>query len=123
MRSGAGGAGVPFGGDARGQLGSAPAAGPLEGEVANLGARLMVQTLDNFARGAITPVAQPAAGATYAPRLTSEDGKLNPATMTAQEIDRRVRALGERLACWVTPNAARGKDPPGPAAGAPAARS
>jgi len=79
-------------------------AGPLEGELANLGAGLMVQTLDDFARGAITPVAQPAEGATYAPRLTSEDGKLNAATMTAQEIDRRVRALSERLGCWIALN-------------------
>src|SRR5260370_39638427 len=109
MRSGAGGAGVPFGGDARGQLGSAPAAGPLEGELANLGARLMVQTLDNFARGAVTPVAQPAEGATYAPRLTSEDGKLNPAAMTALEIDRRVRALSERLGCWIALDGAEGE--------------
>ena len=76
-------------------------AGPLEDELANLGARLMVQTLDDLARGAVTPVAQPAEGATYAPRLTSEDGKLNPAAMTAQEIDRRVRALSERLGCWI----------------------
>ena len=81
-------------------------AGPLGGELANLGARLMVQTLDDFARGAIAPVPQPAEGATYAPRLTSEDGKLNPASMTAQEIDRRVRALSERLGCWITLNGA-----------------
>jgi methionyl-tRNA formyltransferase len=84
-------------------------AGPLEGELANLGARLMVQTLDDFARGAVTPAPQPAAGATYAPRLTSADGKLNPATMTAQEIDRRVRALSERLGCWITLNGAEVK--------------
>jgi methionyl-tRNA formyltransferase len=76
-------------------------AGSLEGELASLGARLMVQTLDDFARGAITPVTQPAEGATYAPRLRSEDGKLNPASMTAQEIDRRVRALSERVGCWI----------------------
>ena len=76
-------------------------AGPLEDELANLGARLMVHTHDDLARGAVTPVAQPAEGATYAPRLTSEDGKLNPAAMTAQEIDRRVRALSERLGCWI----------------------
>jgi len=86
---------------ARVPLGPDAMAGPLEGELANLGARLMVQTLDNFARGSVTPVAQPAEGATYAPRLTSEDGKLNPAAMTALEIDRRVRALSERLGCWI----------------------
>jgi methionyl-tRNA formyltransferase len=77
-------------------------AGPLEGQLANLGARLMVETLDGLQRGAITPVPQPAEGATHAPRLKSEDGKLNPATMSAQEIDRRVRALSERLGCWIT---------------------
>jgi methionyl-tRNA formyltransferase len=62
----------------------------------------MVRTLDEFAGGRITPVPQPAEGATYAPRLTSQDGKLDPATMSAQEIDRRVRALSERLGCWIT---------------------
>jgi methionyl-tRNA formyltransferase len=77
-------------------------AGPLETELADLGARLMVETLDGLQRGAITPVPQPAEGATHAPRLKSEDGKLNPATMSAQEIDRRVRALSERLGCWIT---------------------
>ena len=79
-------------------------AGPLEGQLANLGARLMVQTLDGLAHGRVTPVPQPAEGATHAPRLRSEDGKLDPATMSAQEIDRRVRALSVRLGCWITLN-------------------
>lgn len=79
-------------------------AGPLEVELANLGAGLVVQTLDGLAHGRVTPVPQPAEGATHAPRLRSEDGKLDPATMSAQEIDRRVRALSERLGCWITLN-------------------
>jgi methionyl-tRNA formyltransferase len=87
---------------ARVPLGPDATAGSLEGQLANLGARLMVETLDNLQRGAITPVPQPASGATHAPRLTSEDGKLNPATMSAKEIDRRVRGLSERLGCWIT---------------------
>ena len=69
----------------------------------------MVGTLDKLQRGAITPMSQPAEGATHAPRLKSEDGKLNPATMSAQEIDRRVRALSERLGCWITLNGAEVK--------------
>jgi methionyl-tRNA formyltransferase len=77
-------------------------AGPLEGQLANLGARLMVRTLDDLASGRITPVPQPAEGATHAPRLRSEDAKLDPTTMSAQEIDRRVRALSQRLGCWIT---------------------
>lgn len=84
-------------------------AGPLEGQLANLGARLMVRTLTDLAGGRITPVPQPAEGATYAPRLASQDGKLDPATMSAQEIDRRVRALSERLGCWITLNGAEVK--------------
>ena len=84
-------------------------AGPLEGQLADLGGRLMVRTLDDLIGGRLTPVAQPAEGATHAPRLRSEDGKLDPATMSAQEIDRRVRALSERLSCWLTLNGAEVK--------------
>ena len=84
-------------------------AGALEGQLANLGGRLMVRTLDDLVHGRITPVPQPAEGATHAPRLRSEDGKLDPATMSAQEIDRRVRALSERLGCWITLNGAEVK--------------
>lgn len=76
--------------------------GRLEGQLADLGGRLMVQTLDELERGRISPVPQPSGGATHAPRLTSQDGKLNPASMSAQEIDRRVRALSERPGCWIT---------------------
>jgi methionyl-tRNA formyltransferase len=76
--------------------------GPLEGQLARLGAQLMVEALDDLQRGAITPVPQPDEGVTHAPRLTSEDGKLKPATMSAREIDRRVRALSERVGCWIT---------------------
>jgi methionyl-tRNA formyltransferase len=81
-------------------------AGPLEAQLAELGARLMIETLDKLEAGAIRPVPQPAEGATLAPRLTSKDGKLDPEAMSAQEIDRRVRALSERVGCWITINGA-----------------
>ena len=84
-------------------------AGALEGQLADVGGRLMVRTLEDLGQGRITPVPQPAEGATRAPRLTSEDGKLNPATMSAQEIDRRVRALSQRIGCWITLNGAEVK--------------
>ena len=82
-------------------LAAGATAGPLEAQLAELGGQLMIETLDNLDRGAIRPVPQPAEGATLAPRLTSKDGKLDPETMSAQEIDRRVRALSERVGCWI----------------------
>jgi len=77
-------------------------AGRLEGMLATVGGRLLVRSLEDYAAGRIRPMPQPAEGATRAPRLTSEDGKLDPATMSAEEIDRRVRALGERIGTWIT---------------------
>ena len=74
----------------------------LEGRLANLGGRLLVQTLDGLVGGRVQPSPQPAVGATHAPRLRSEDGKLDPTTMTAEEIDRRVRALVGRVGTWLT---------------------
>jgi methionyl-tRNA formyltransferase len=74
----------------------------LEGRLANVGARLLVRTLDDLVAGRVQPVPQPAAGATHALRLRSEDGKLDPTTMTAEEIDRKVRALAGRVGTWIT---------------------
>lgn len=76
-------------------------AGQLEGRLAHLGGRLLVRALDELAAGRLQPTPQPAEGATHAPRLRSEDGKLNPATMSAEEIGRRVRALADRVGTWI----------------------
>jgi methionyl-tRNA formyltransferase len=76
----------------------------LEGRLASVGGRLLVRTLDDLVEGRVHPVPQPAVGATLAPRLRSEDGKLDLATMPAQEIDRRVRALAGRVGTWMTLN-------------------
>lgn len=77
-------------------------AGQLEGRLANLGGRLLVKALDDFAAGRLQPTPQLSEGATHAPRLRSEDGKLNPATMSAEELDRKVRALADRIGAWIT---------------------
>ena len=76
----------------------------LEGRLANAGGRLLVRTLNGLLDRRIRPHPQPEAGATHAPRLRSEDGKLDPATMSAEAIDRKVRALGERVGTWMTLN-------------------
>lgn len=82
-------------------VGEQETARELEVRLAELGGALLVKTLEAIDQGTIGPVPQPSAGATHAPRLKSEDGKLDPAIMTATEIDRRVRALGERIGTWM----------------------
>jgi methionyl-tRNA formyltransferase len=74
----------------------------LSKRLAELGASLLVPTLEKLGRNEITAKPQPLEGVTHARRLRSEDGKLDPKTMSAQEIDQRVRALGERIGCWIT---------------------
>jgi len=74
----------------------------LEGRLAKVGGRLLVRTLADLVQGRVQPLPQPAVGATHAPRLRSEDGKLDPATMSAEEIDRRVRALVGRVGTWMS---------------------
>ncbi|HET9019837.1 MAG TPA: methionyl-tRNA formyltransferase [Acetobacteraceae bacterium] len=63
-------------------------AATLHDTLAELGARLILRALDNPS----PPVPQPADGATYAPKLTREDGHLHW-TEDAATLARRVRAL------------------------------
>ena len=73
----------------------------LEAKLARLGAGLLVETLDGLEEGRVRPELQPAEGASHAPRLRSEDGRLDPTAMTAEEIDRRVRALSRVPGTWL----------------------
>lgn len=73
----------------------------LETRLAMLGGALLVETLAAVNAGKLEPIPQPSDGVTHAGRLKSEDGKLDPDTMTAQEIDRRVRALADRVGTWM----------------------
>ncbi len=65
-------------------------AAALTSRLADLGAELLVETLERF--GDIDAVEQDHARATLAPRLRKEEGELE-LTMDAREIDRHVRAL------------------------------
>jgi methionyl-tRNA formyltransferase len=81
-------------------IGPDETAAQLEGRLAELGGRLLVRALDDLQAGRIHPEPQPSEGATHAPRLKSEDGKLK-SDMSAAEIDRRVRALADRIGVWL----------------------
>ncbi len=54
-----------------------------------IGADLLVQTL----KAPLRPIPQPTEGITVCRKLSREDGRAEPQTMTAQQIDRMVRAL------------------------------
>jgi len=71
-------------------IGTREDAAALTSRLAELGAELLVETLDRL--GDIDAVEQEHARATLAPRLKKEEGELE-LSMDAREIDRRVRAL------------------------------
>jgi len=66
-------------------------AGELSRRLAEAGGPLMVRTLQELERGSLVPRPQAAEGATYAPRLTRESGRVDW-SFTAPEIHHRLRA-------------------------------
>jgi methionyl-tRNA formyltransferase len=69
----------------------ATAAG-LSAELAVLGGRLILATLDGIAEGTLVPRPQPQDGVTYARKIEREDGRLDW-RQTAASLERQVRAL------------------------------
>jgi methionyl-tRNA formyltransferase len=69
--------------------------------LAELGAPLMVETLAGLEAGTITPLKQDNSVATYAPLLTREDGRVDPAR-TAQAIYDRWRGFQPWPGAWTT---------------------
>jgi methionyl-tRNA formyltransferase len=66
--------------------------GTLFTKMAPLGAELLLETLPSYLNGELTPQPQPGLGATYAPMLKKEDGKLD-FTQSATSLERRIRAM------------------------------
>jgi methionyl-tRNA formyltransferase len=64
----------------------------LHDRLARLGAELLVQTIPEYVAGKIQPVPQPAEGATHAPKIKKEDGRIDW-NQPAQTIWNRVRAF------------------------------
>jgi methionyl-tRNA formyltransferase len=67
-------------------------AGTLLASLSTLGAHLLLETLPRYLAGEIRPQSQPAEGASYAPMLKKEDGKLDFA-LPAEVLSRQARAL------------------------------
>lgn len=67
-------------------------AGALSQRLADLGADLLIETLPGYLSGRISAKPQDEEGATYAPMLSKEDGRLD-FNRPAEELERRVRAF------------------------------
>lgn len=74
------------------EIGPAETAGELAGRLAEIGARLVVRTLEELEKGALAPRPQDPALATYAPRLTRESGRVDW-SLGARELFNRLRAF------------------------------
>ncbi|MBP2313433.1 methionyl-tRNA formyltransferase [Azospirillum soli] len=75
----------------------------LHDQLADIGARLIVEALDGLAAGRLTAEPQPEEGVTYAAKLTREDGRLDW-TRDAAFVERQVRALTPWPGCWFDAN-------------------
>jgi methionyl-tRNA formyltransferase len=73
-------------------IGAEETAGELEARLAELGAHLVLQVVDQLARGLACPVVQDSSQATRAPRLTKADGLIDWSCPSAH-IHNRVRAM------------------------------
>ena len=67
-------------------------AGSVFQSLSTLGADLLLETLPDYLSGKLQPTPQPEEGATYAPMMKKEDGKLD-FTSDVNELERRVRAF------------------------------
>ena len=76
-------------------------AGALGARLASMGAGLLVETLDALAAGTVDPTPQEDSLATYAPRITSDDERIDW-SRPAEEIVRQVRALSPEPGAWTT---------------------
>lgn len=71
----------------------------LHEELALLAARMVVPVVDALAEGRARARAQPAEGATYAPKLEKVDGRLDW-SRPASDLERQLRALNPWPGCW-----------------------
>ena len=83
------------------EIGRTDTSGDLLARLAVDGARLLVATLDGIEEGRLSAVPQPAEGISTAPKLTTEDARIDWKT-PALRIDRLVRACTPAPGAWTT---------------------
>lgn len=104
-------------------IGRRETAGELEARLAQLGAELLVASLPDIMAGRLPPRPQDKRVATYAPKVTTEDGRL-AWSQAAVDLARRVRACNpapgawfelrdERVKCWTAEPVEAPAAPPG----------
>ena len=69
-------------------------------ELSQVGAKLLLETLQGLESGVVKPVQQDHVNATLAPILTREDGRLAPAEHDAREAYNRWRGFFPWPGCW-----------------------
>jgi len=74
-------------------------ASKLHDRLSNMGANLIVVTLDSLQGGGITPVRQPEVGVTYAAKLEKTEGQINW-SQPALEINRMICAFSSWPGAW-----------------------
>ncbi|GHU08346.1 methionyl-tRNA formyltransferase [Alphaproteobacteria bacterium] len=62
-------------------------------KLVNVGTKLLIDNFDEIISGGLKPTMQNESQATYCQMIKKSDGSLDPATMTAIECDRRIRAF------------------------------
>ena len=81
------------------EIGPQTTAGTLFEELAGLGARLLLETLDALARGTASAREQDHEAATYAPKLDRDAARIDW-TLSAEEVDRWIRGCDPWPAAW-----------------------
>lgn len=87
-------------------LAPAMTSGEVHDALATLGARLIVQALEDLQRGILTEQAQPAEGVTYAGKLSKEEARLDW-SWPAVELVRRIHGYNPAPGAWCEWNGER----------------
>lgn len=82
----------------------------LHDKLAPLGARLLVEALEKIASGTITRTPQPTGGVTFAPPIKREDGFVDFAAKTADEIERMIRGYDPWPGVWAELEGPKGRE-------------